>query len=146
MNDCAMLSFAMATMMMAACTAMFSKLGKRSCAEGALLSLIGVGVGFVALTCLYPGFQHMVEHLPIISNIIGSNGIIALAVDCLAFAATATLAVMALAGPCKLKASKPMDLYKCFVLGMALALGAAYMINSGCIVKHSHPSKEDRRK
>lgn len=142
MNDCAMLSFAMATMMMAACTAMFSKLTKRSCAEGALLSLVGVGVGFVALTCLYPGFQHMVENLPGIKNIIGGNRYIALVIDCLTFAATATLAVMALTRPCKLKAPKPMDLYKCFALGIALTIGVAYMINSGCIVKHSHDKVE----
>ena len=142
MNECAMLSFAMATLMMAACTLVFCKLGKKNCAEGALLSLIGVGVGFVALTCVYPGFQHMIQHLPLIQNIIGNNGIIALVVDCLALAGTATLAVMALAGPCKMKSCKPMDLYKCFAIGIALALGAAYMINSGCIVKHSHNKVE----
>lgn len=137
-NDCAMLSFAMATLMMAFCTLAFCKLGKKSCAEGALLSLVGIGVGVVALICVFPNFQQMVQHLPVLHNIIGNNGILALLVDCLALALTASAAAMALCGPLKMKKCKFADLYKCFLVGLVIASGVAYFINSGCVVKHSH--------
>lgn len=140
-NDCAMVSFAMATLMMTFSTLAFCKLGKKSCAEGALLSLVGIGVGVVALICVFPSFQHMMQHLPVIHNIIGNNGILALLVDCLALAATATLAVMALCGPMKMKKCQPADLYKCFLVGLIIATGVVYAINSGCIVKHTHNKK-----
>lgn len=142
MNDCAMLSFAMATLMMAFSTLVFCKIGKKTCAEGALLSLVGIGVGFVALVCVYPGFQHMVQHLPVIQNLIGNNRIIALVVDCLAFAGTTTLVIMALCGPLKMKKCQGRDLFKCFAIGIALAFAVAYAINSGCIVKHTHHKKQ----
>ena len=137
-NDCAMLSFAMATLMMTFCTLAFCKMGKKSCADGALLSLVGIGVGVVALTCIFPNFQHMIQHLPGIQNIIANNGIIALIVDCLALAATASVAVMALGGPLKMKKNNFNTLYKCFLVGLVIASGIAYFIDSGCVVSHSH--------
>lgn len=140
-NDCAMLSFAMTSLMMAFCTLAFCKLGKKSCADGALLSLVGIGVGVVALICVFPKFQHMVQHLPVLHNIIGDNGIIALLIDSLALAATASITVMALAGPLKMKNFKFIDLYKCFFVGLIIATGVAYFINSDCIVKHTHYQK-----
>ena len=133
-NDCATLNFAMATLMMFASKLALAKLGKRKCPEAALLSLVGIGVGVVALICVFPNFQNMVQNLPVIKNIIANNGIIGLIVNCLALAATATLAVMALDKPLSLKAgNKPMDLYKCFLVGLIVTTGIIYAVNSKCL-------------
>ncbi len=142
-NDCAMLSFAMATLMMTFCTLAFCKIGRKSCADGALLSLVGIGVGVVALTCIFPNFQHMIQHLPGVQNIIANNGIIALIADSLALAATASVATMALGGALKMKKNNFSTLYKCFLMGIIVAGGIAYFINSECIVHDSH-EKEHR--
>lgn len=144
-NDCAALTFVMSTLMMTFSTLAFCKVGKKSCADAALLSLVGIGVGVVGLISVFPGFQHMIQHLPVIQNIIGNNGIIALIVDCLALAATATLTVMASCGPLKIKKCSLQDLYKCFFIGLIVATGAAYLINSGCMVKHNSKKVEKQR-
>lgn len=143
-DNCATLSFAMATLMMTFSTLAFCKMSKKSCADGALLSLVGIGVGVVAVICVFPQFQHMIQNLPIINTIIGSNGIIAIVVDCFALALTATLATLALSGPFKMKQNTFKILYQCFFVGLIIAAGISYFIDSGCVVTHSHQTKSDR--
>lgn len=146
MNDCAILTFAMASVMMALCTLVFCKMGKKSCAEGALLSLVGIGVGVVALLCIFPGFQCMIHNLPVVNTMINGNGLLVLLIDCIVLAATATLATMALCSPLKMKQCKPQDLYKCFFVGLVLAAAVGYFINSGCMIKHSHNTEKVEKK